>query len=266
MNFMWFSSLFKINWLTSKLFKKKKKILSGKSKGPKILKKGCDSSSPLLGPSPPSLLYWFNSKWIWVPLPLSTMPALQGQCCSHPWHFRVPAPGYAMTPSLFSVYGPIPSPDSGFLECIPWVMVIDCSQWSSLPPLPQPHLPSGFPFPLNGTHCLPTVFHFLFLLPPLLPLCAFDGTPYPFCILPSPCSQPGSCSLSHVTTSWFEFHFADFFQMCLSPLQIYPSRAGVWMCHPPGFICRKWGNPWTGMRLCRKMTYARVNFPGLYAC
>lgn len=168
MNFMWFSSLFKINWLTSELFKKKKKILSGKSKGPKILKKGCDSFSPLLGPSPPSLLYWFNSKWIWVPLPLSTMPALQGQCCSHPWHFRVPAPGYAMTPSLFSVYGPIPSPDSGLLGCIRW-------WWLTA------H--SGAHYHPSLSHTSHLVFPSLWMAPTVYPQCSISSSSSHPCFL-----------------------------------------------------------------------------------
>lgn len=255
MNFMWFSSLFKINWLTSELFKKKKRFFLGSPKGQRFSRRVVIpfllSLVLLLAPCSTDLIQSeFGSLCLSQPCLLSrgnavhTPGILESLLQGTPWP---PPCSPSMGPFLCSWFWA-----SGMHS----VMVIDCSQWSSLPPLPQPHLPSGFPFPLNGTHCLPTVFHFLFLLPPLLPLCAFDGTPYPFCLLPSPCSQPGSGSLSHVTTSWFEFHFADLFQMCLSLLhfQIYPSRAGVWMCHPPGFICRKWGNPWTGMRLCRKMT------------
>lgn len=138
---------------------------------------GCGSFSPFIWPRSSDLIESeFEPLLRALSLFLSPVSSLQGQCWSHPWHFRVPAPGYTTTPSLFSSVAPLLLSGS-------WTSGMHLTAHSgahshlSLSHAGN-HVPSGFPLPLNGAHCPPTVFHFLFLLP-RVPLWALNGTSYP---------------------------------------------------------------------------------------
>lgn len=169
MNFMWLVHCLKLtDWPPNYWGKKNHSFWE--LQGQKRLKQGPDSFLPLGWP--------FTFLCTTYLIQTEFGPCLYDVCSSGTmlftsWAFYRSCSRAHQAPFLFSFCG---RHDLGLLKRIWWLTGHNLI--NTPPPiptlLPQHHLdhhsPSGFLPPLNGTHCLPTVFHFLFLLVPLLPL------------------------------------------------------------------------------------------------